>query len=58
MRCIVCHSDWEPADGNQGPICDICRDMDEFAADRARMIAAAGDPVYEETEDGDWQLIR
>jgi|GEM_PF-6052236 len=53
MECIVCHRTWELADGTQGPICDLCRDADEFVADRARLIAAAGDPTPEELAEMD-----
>ncbi|OGF30586.1 hypothetical protein A2533_04170 [Candidatus Falkowbacteria bacterium RIFOXYD2_FULL_35_9] len=48
MKCIVCGVEIVLTDNSQGPICDLCRDGNEFAADRARLIAAAGELTPEE----------
>jgi len=52
MKCIVCGHSWKSVD-SQGPICDRCRDENPYAADRARMIEAAGDPTPEELAEVD-----
>lgn len=49
MKCICCGGQVTVARGTDAtPICDLCRDENPFAADRARLIAAAGDPIPEE----------
>ena len=53
MNCIACGCQIEPADGDTGPICDNCRDVNPHATDQARMIAAAGDPTPEELAEMD-----